>query len=129
MAALDAGVDTVLGADVALIREKSLRLGALLVRMVEERASRHPLALLSPQEPERRGSQVSFRHAHAYPVMQALIARGIIGDFRAPDILRFGITPLYTRYADAWDAVTALVEVLDSREWDQPHFHRRAAVT
>jgi kynureninase len=129
LAALDAGVDTVLGADIARIREKSLRLGALLVQLVEERAERHPLALLSPREPGRRGSQVSFRHAQAYPVMQALIARGVIGDFRAPDILRFGITPLYTRYVDAWDAVGALVEVLDSREWDQPHFHRRAAVT
>jgi kynureninase len=61
--------------------------------------------------------------------MQALIARGVIGDFRAPDILRFGLAPLYTRYVDVWDAVAALAEVLDSRAWDRPEFHRRAAVT
>ena len=76
-----------------------------------------------------RGSQVSFTHADGYPVMQALIARGVIGDFRAPDILRFGFTPLYTRYVDVWDAVDRLVHVLESGEWRDERFAVRAAVT
>ena len=76
-----------------------------------------------------RGSQVSFRHPEGYAIMQALIAHGVIGDFRAPDILRFGFTPLYTRFVDVWDAVDRLVHVLDSGEWREPRFHRKAAVT
>jgi kynureninase len=72
---------------------------------------------------------VSFRHPQGYPVMQALIARGVIGDFRAPDILRFGLGPLYVRYVDLWDAVTGLAEVLDTKAWDDPTFHCRGAVT
>ena len=77
-----------------------------------------------------RGSQVSFTHADGgYAIVQALIARGVIGDFRAPDLLRFGFTPLYTRHVDVWDAVEQLVAVLDSGEWRRPEFNRRAAVT
>jgi kynureninase len=77
-----------------------------------------------------RGSQVCFAHdSIGYPVMQALIARGVIGDFRAPDILRFGFTPLYLRFVDAWDAAGHLAEVLRSGEWREPRFHRRGAVT
>ena len=76
-----------------------------------------------------RGSQVSFRHPDGYAVMQALIARGVIGDFRAPDILRFGFAPLYVRHVDIWDAVAALKDVLATRAWDRPEFKVRAAVT
>ena len=72
---------------------------------------------------------MSFRHAQGWPVMQALIARGIIGDFRSPDILRFGFAPLYTRFVDAWDAAAALAEILRAGGWDRPEFHRRALVT
>jgi kynureninase len=129
LAALDAGVDLLLGCDLAALRAKSVRLGDLLVELVEQRCAAHELAVLSPRDGAARGSQVSFRHPQGYPVMQALIARGVIGDFRAPDILRFGLGALYLRYVDVWDAVTALADVLDTKAWDDPMFHRRGAVT
>ena len=88
-------------------------------------ASAAGLRLRSP----RRGSQVSFSHPDGYAIVQALIARGVIGDFRAPDILRFGLAPLYLSHADIWRAVAALRDVMDSRAWDDPRFARRAAVT
>lgn len=129
MAALEAGIDVMLAADPAALREKSLRLTEIFIAAVEQQAAGQGLGLITPREDDRRGSQVSFRHDAGYPVMQALIARGIIGDFRAPDILRFGFAPLYTRFVDAWDAAAALGEVLRSRAWDRPEFHRRAPVT
>jgi len=87
------------------------------------------LELVTPRDPNVRGSHVSYGHPHAYPVMQALIARGVIGDFRAPDILRFGFTPLYTRFVDAWDAVDRFALVLEREEWRDARFAVRAAVT
>lgn len=129
LAALEAGIDLMLAADPALLREKSLGLTRCFIEAVEQECAGLGLDLVTPREAARRGSQVSFRHASGYPVMQALIQRGVIGDFRAPDILRFGFAPLYTRFADAWDAAAALAEVLRTRAWDRPEFHRRAAVT
>jgi kynureninase len=129
LAALEVGVDLLLACDMADVREKSMRLTDLFIELVEERCHAHKLALASPRNAERRGSQVSFHHSHGYPVMQALIARGVIGDFRAPDLLRFGLAPLYVRYVDVWDAVTALAAVLDTCDWDRPEFHRRSTVT
>lgn len=129
MAALEVGVDLLLEVPPAALREKSLALTDCFIAAVEQEARGLGLTLLSPREPSRRGSQVSFRHPSGYPVMQALISRGIIGDFRAPDILRFGFAPLYTRFVDAWDAAAALAELLRTRGWDRPEFHRRAVVT
>ena len=129
MAALEVGVDLLLDCDLVGIRKKSMRLTDSFVQLVEERCGAHELRLLSPRSARARGSQVSFRHPDGYPIMQALIARGVIGDFRAPDILRFGLAPLYVRHADVWDAVAALAHVLDTRAWDRPEFHARAAVT
>ena len=129
LAALDVGVDLLLECDLEAVREKSVRLADLFIGLVEQRCAAHELILLSPRDGAARGSQVSFRHPQAYPVMQALIARGVIGDFRAPDILRFGLGPLYLRYVDLWDAVTGLADVLDTKAWDDPTFHRRGAVT
>lgn len=129
LAALEEGVDGVLAAPIAALREKSLRLGEIFIAAVEAHTAGHGLTLLSPRAPERRGSQVSFTHPEGYPVMQALIARGVIGDFRAPDILRFGFAPLYLRYVDIWDAAQALGEVLARRAWDRPEFHHRSPVT
>ncbi len=86
--------------------------------------------LQTPREQRLRGSQISYAHVDgAYAIMQALIARGVIGDFRAPDILRFGVTPLYTRFTDIWDAVENLGQVLDNGEWRDARFGRRATVT
>jgi kynureninase len=130
LAALECGVDTVLSADMQALRRKSMALTDLFIELVEARCAGHELQLASPRQAAQRGSQASFAHASAgYPIMQALIARGVIGDFRAPDILRFGFTPLYTRFIDVWDAVEHLVQVLQSGEWREARFNQRAAVT
>jgi len=134
LAALECGVDTVLAAEplggLAALRQKSLALTRHFAALVAERCDGHGLTRVSPDDDARRGSQVCIAHPEiAYPVVQALIARGVIGDFRAPDILRFGFTPLYTRYVDVWDAVEQLRQVLTSGEWREPRFHQRAAVT
>ncbi len=132
MAALECGVDSVLAAEayggMAALRRKSLALSKLFA---DEVAARCPqLALASPTDDAVRGSQVCFAHPEiAYPVVQALIARQVIGDFRAPDILRFGFTPLYLRFVDAFDAALHVQQVLDSGEWRRPEFNRRHAVT
>ena len=112
------------------LRRKSLALTDLFIALVEARCAGHGLELATPRAAAERGSQVSFAHPTAgYPVMQALIERGVIGDFRAPDILRFGFTPLYTRFVDVWDAAEHLRDVLARGEWREPRFNRRAAVT
>ena len=139
MAALECGVDTVLAAEplggMAALREKSLALTQLFMDLVEERCAGHGLALVSPREDALRGSQVCLtREEGGYAIVQALIARGVIGDFRAgdarmPDILRFGFTPLYCRHVDVWDAVEHLRAVLESGEWRRPEFNQRHAVT
>ncbi|MEQ8699219.1 MAG: kynureninase [Bauldia litoralis] len=128
MSALEASLDVMLAADMGRIREKSLALGDLFIAAVEQECAGHGLALASPRD-AKRGSQVSFTHENGYAIMQALIARGVIGDFRAPDILRFGFTPLYTRYVDVWDAAAILAEIMAEGSWDRPEFHARAAVT
>lgn len=134
MAALECGVDTVLAAQpyggLEAIRRKSIALTDLFIALVEARCAGHGLTLVTPREADERGSQASFAHATGgYPIMQALIARGVIGDFRAPDILRFGFTPLYTRFVDVWDAVSRLEEVMSSGEWQEQRYNVRAAVT
>ena len=128
MTALDAALDVILEADLALVREKSEKLTSFFVEAVEQECG-GAVRLVSPRDPSRRGSQVSFAHPDGYAVMQALIARGVVGDFRAPDVLRFGFAPLYVRFVDAWDAARALAEVLSSHAHERPEFRRRAAVT
>jgi kynureninase len=134
LAALECGVDTVLAAaplgGLAALRAKSLALTDVFVALVDARCAGHGLSIVTPREASERGSQVSVAVAEGgYAVMQALIARGVIGDFREPDILRFGFAPLYTRFVDAWDAVDRLAGVLASGEWRDDAFRIRAAVT
>jgi len=134
LAALDAGLDTVLAAKpfggMAALRAKSIALTALFLTEVEPICAEHGLRTVTPLDPAQRGSQVSLSSdTGGYPIMQALIARGVVGDFRAPDILRFGFTPLYTRFVDVVDACQHLGEVLASGEWRDERFSRRAAVT
>jgi kynureninase len=129
MKALEAGVDMLLETDPRDLRAKSVALTATFVRLVEERCGDFGLAIASPRAAEERGAQIALRHDHGYPIMQALIARGVIGDFRAPDLLRFGFAPLYVRFVDAWDAVDALFAVMSGRLWDHPAYQQRAAVT
>jgi kynureninase len=134
LAALECGVDTVLGVEgcggLDALREKSIALTELFVELVESRCAGHGLALASPRNPEERGSHVSFAHpTGAYQIVQALIARRIIGDFRSPDILRFGFAPLYTRFVDVWDAVDQLAHVLETGEWRDGRFSVGSIVT
>ncbi len=128
MIALDAALDLMLEADIRTIREKSLALTGLFIELVEQECAGLGIEAVA-LEPARRGSHVSLRHENGYPVMRALIARGVIGDFRAPDLMRFGFAPLYLRYIDIWGAVAALRDILETGAWDDPAFHKRAAVT
>jgi kynureninase len=129
LAALEAGIGVFAGVDMTALEAKGLALGDAFINLVETRCGFAGLVLASPREAARRGSHVSFRHPDGYAIIQALIARGVIGDFRAPDILRFGFAPLYLRFADVWDAVEALRDVLASAEYRDPRFTRRGAVT
>ncbi len=129
LAALDAGLDSFASVDLAALRAKSMALGDLFLELVDERCAGHGFRHLSPRDAHRRGSQVSLAHPEGYAIIQALIARGVIGDFRAPDVLRFGLAPLYLRYADVWDAVEALRLVMEGREWGREERQRRGVVT
>ena len=126
MSALDAALDVFAGVDLAALKAKSDELWDLFVSQVD--AGARELAPITPSDPRLRGSQASFRHPEAYAVMQALIARGVIGDFREPDILRFGLTPLYLRYVDVCKAAKVIGEVIRTRAWDRPEYRRRAKV-
>jgi kynureninase len=117
LSALEAGVDTMADISMPALREKSLALSNSFIDLADARLTAHGFKLVSPRAPERRGSQVCLRHPQAWPICQALIARSVIGDFRAPDILRFGFTPLYTQHIDVWDAVEHITGVMDSGEW------------
>ena len=124
-AALEASLDMWGRVDMELVREKSLALTDLFIELTAPAG----LDLVTPRQAERRGSQVSLSHPGGYPMVRALIERGVIGDFRAPDVLRFGFTPLYLRYVDVFDAAAALVEVVCSGQWRNPRFAEREQVT
>lgn len=127
LAVLDAALDVWEIADIRDVRARSIELSEAFIAAVE--AACPTLALASPRDPEMRGSQVSFRHPEGYAIMQALIARGVIGDFRAPDILRFGFAPLYLGMEEVLRAADILAEVMAGGLWDRPEFRRRARVT
>jgi kynureninase len=129
LAALECGIESVAAAGMPRLRRKSVGLTDLFIRLVEQECAGQGLALASPAEAERRGSQVSYRHPEAYAIVQALGARGVIGDFREPDILRFGFAPAYVRFVDVWAAVAALRAVMEGREWDRPGLRKRGKVT
>ena len=129
LTALEQGVDLMLETDPAALAYKAQGLSALFIETVEAACSGLGLTLVSPRAFADRGSHVSFAHPHAYAVCQALIDRGVIGDFRTPDVLRFGFTPLYTRYAEVWAASQALAQVLATRAWDRPGYQARGRVT
>lgn len=129
LATMEVGVDLALRVDQEELRRKSLALTSLFIDLVEQRLSGHPLTLITPRVEQRRGSHVSFRHPEGYAVMKALIAQRVVGDYREPEVLRFGITPLYLRHVDIWDAVEVLRRVLDEELWRSPEFQLRDAVT
>jgi len=127
MAALDAAMDVFDGVDMLVLWERSIALSEDFIRRIE--ADCPELQLASPRDPARRGSQVSFRFAEGYAAMQALIARGVIGDFRAPDVMRFGFTPLYIGFTEVETAAGALIEIVRRGLWDRPEHHARNKVT
>ena len=127
LAGLDAALDVFDDAPLESLRAKSVSLTTLFMDLLAERVPE--AAVVTPRDPDRRGSQVSFRHPDAYAIAQALIARGVVGDFRNPDIARFGIAPLYIRYVDIYDAVQHLVDVLANHEWKEERFQIQAPVT
>lgn len=129
MAALDAGLDTFEGVTMGDLVPKSRALADLLIAGIDTRLAGHGFTLVTPRDAAMRGSHVSIAHDHAWEICQALIARGVVGDFRAPEVLRLGLTPLYTRYEDVWRAVEKLAEVMAADAWRDPAYAVRAAVT
>jgi kynureninase len=131
--ALEAALEAFDGVEVEALRAKSVAMTGRFVELAERAVGgfggASGFGLASPRDAAWRGSQVSLTHPEGYAIVQALIARGVIGDFRAPDILRFGFAPLYLRHVDVWDAAQALREVVETRAWDRPEFRARKAVT
>ncbi|MFT4793694.1 MAG: kynureninase [Paracoccaceae bacterium] len=127
LAALDAALDAWEGVEMANLRARSIALSEAFIAGIEALGA--GLILASPRDPLARGSQVSFRHEHSYAICRALIARGVIGDFRAPDVIRFGFAPLYVSPGDVAHAVDILGDIMATRAWDRPEFHARTAVT
>ena len=126
MQALDAALDAFEGVDLVALKAKADRLIDLFTAVLADVAPE--LEPITPADPERRGSQASFRFADGYAAMQALIARGVVGDFRGPDVMRFGFAPLYLSHAEVWHAAGTLGEVIRSRAYAAPEFVRRAKV-
>jgi kynureninase len=126
LAALEVGIDIALQAPIAAVRAKSLRLAELFIGLMRQEAE---FMLLTPREGAARGSQVAFAHPHGYAIMQALIERGVIGDFRAPDVLRFGLAPLYVRFVDVWDAAETLRDVMRDGAWQEARYRQWRSVT
>ncbi len=129
LTALDAALDAFDGVDMVQARAKAGALGDLFIERVEARCAAHGLTLVGPRETTLRGGQVSFAHPNGWAVMQNLIARGVIGDFRRPDVIRFGFAPLYVRHVDVWDAVEVLGDILDRESWQDERFQTVSAVT
>ncbi len=129
MTALSCGIDTFAGIDMIDLRAKSLAQSDIFWTLMNQRCGEFGFTCVSPRDHAMRGSQLSFAHEHAYAIMQAIIERGVIGDFRQPNLLRFGFTPLYLRYVDLWDAVIVIREVMQSGAWKADRYQRRNKVT
>lgn len=129
MLALESALQVFDGVTMRDLRNKSVALTELFIKLVDERLKPYNFGLASPRDAQVRGSQVSLTHEQGYAIVQALIARGITGDFRMPNILRFGFTPLYVRFVDVYDTVQAMVEIMESGEWNQEKFITKKAVT
>ena len=129
MGLIACGLDIFHQVSMQSLREKSLALTDLFISLVEQECGNQDLTLITPLDHKYRGSHVSLRHPQGYAIVQALIARGVIGDYREPEVMRFGVTPLYLGYSDVWHAVQHLKAVLENREWDDQQFQQRAQVT
>jgi kynureninase len=129
LAALEVGVDLMLEASLDEVRRKSLRQADIFAGLMDQELGGHGFHRVTPEDPAQRGSQICYSHENGWPIVQCLTAHNVIGDFRAPDIVRFGFTPLYLGYTELWDAVAILRRIMDARLWDTPEYHRRAKVT
>ncbi|PSH64237.1 kynureninase [Phyllobacterium brassicacearum] len=129
MVAMDEAMSLWDDVDMTAVRAKSVTLCDLFIQEVDSFADEFGLKLVTPRDADRRGSQVSYSCDNGYAIMQALIARGVVGDFRAPDIIRFGMTPLYLKFAEVKQAAAILRDILETRAWDAPEFQVRGAVT
>jgi kynureninase len=129
MQALDAALDVWADVDMNVVYAKAQKQCAMFTALAEVRCGKHGIKLFGSRDFTKRGSHVCLEHDESYAVMQALISRKVIGDFRAPNLMRFGLTPLYVSYADVYDAVEILADVLDNRLWDDPKFRAKNAVT
>lgn len=129
MASFAAALEIFEDVDMNEVRTKSMRMGDLFVQLVERECAGHGFTIVCPRDAARRGSQVCLGHPEGYRIVRALVDRGVIGDFRAPNVLRFGITPLYQRYVDVWDAVQTLRTVMEEETWRNPVFERKDLVT
>ncbi|WP_372859402.1 kynureninase [Pseudoalteromonas sp.] len=129
MSALDAALDVWQDVDISQIREKSIALADVFIKLVQTHSCLRDLHLCSTENSSQRGSQLAFSHTEAFAICQALIEKGVIADFRAPNILRFGFTPLYTSFEDIWQAVTILAEVVKTQLYTQPRFNLAGKVT
>jgi kynureninase len=127
LAALEGGIDSFADVSMDAVWAKSVALFDMFRRRMADRCP--GLVCISPSDPDRRGSHISFRHPHAFEICRALIAAGVVGDFRAPDVIRFGLTPLYLRYEDVWNAVKRCAEIVGTRSWDRSEFSARRKVT
>jgi kynureninase len=129
MAALEASVELILEAPMDAIRAKSVALCDLFIALMDQHCEGMGFELISPRGGTWRGSHLSYRHEASYPLMQALIASGVVGDCRPPDLVRFGFAPLYVRYVDLWDAVMRIAGIARTRAWDRPEYRARQSVT
>ncbi|MCO6504795.1 MAG: kynureninase [Snodgrassella sp.] len=129
MSLVECGVNIFLQTDMQAVRQKSLQLTDLLIKLIEQECGGFGLTLITPREHSHRGSHISVRHCHGYEIVQALIAHGVIGDYREPEVIRLGITPLYLSFTDIWQAVQCLKQVLETKQWAQPQFQTRRQVT
>lgn len=129
LSCLEVSIDLFLKADMQAVRNKSVQMCNLFIRLLDEKCSDYNFEVISPLDSTERGSQVSFAHEQGYPIVQAMIDQKVIGDFRAPNVMRFGFTPLYLKYVDVWQAVIVLEEIMQNGTWDQEKFKRVSAVT
>lgn len=124
---MDVALDAMEGVEIAALRQKSLALTELFMSRVS--AHLPGLDIVTPRQPSLRGSQVGISFDRGYAVIQAMIDRGVIGDFRAPDLMRFGFAPLYVRFVDVWDAAETLADCINAKVWRDPRFSRQLDVT
>jgi kynureninase len=129
LSVLDEAVRLIGEAGIEPLRAKGRRMTTLMIDLIARECAGRGLELATPQDEDIRGNHVIYRHPEAYPIVQALKARGVVGDFRSPDCIRLGIAPIYLSYENIWDAVLHLREVMDNREWERDSFRVRAAVT